>query len=468
MIRASCLWLAAGAALSGCFGNGDPHHDHTLVRVDHEPQGANCRYGGTGIHTGVDSDKDSVLDDSEITSSQYICDAASTVKCDEGQTKVDGPVSLATAQDFTSLAGIQCIDGDLMIVGTQLASFPATPDLQIVTGNVIIAGNAPLFSLDGFTGLTQVGSKYIAQGNDSLVDIGAIGALTRFGSIAIVGNDALVDLSGLETFTEIDGGLQVSNNSSLTSLHGLENLTRGLHDGILFRSNKNLTSMTALSQLRSAILLEVSGNASLTTLPLASFERVDVYLKIEQNAALSNIQLPEFTTAGALFVTSNPALATLTVPELVLSGAVELVQDTSLASVSMPKLAYTTVNFDLNNLPQLATADFGALVAIGGPLYMYQLPQLASFAGFANLSSIGGNFTMRQCNAMTGFAGLGKLVDVANMTITQNAQLSSFTGLTSFAKVGGDLTIVENPNLPVGTSQAFASAITVVGSVTIN
>jgi hypothetical protein len=73
MIRSSCVLLVASAALSACTGNGDPHHDHTLVRVDDEPQGANCKYGGTAIHTGVDSDHDDALDDAEITSSQYIC-----------------------------------------------------------------------------------------------------------------------------------------------------------------------------------------------------------------------------------------------------------------------------------------------------------------------------------------------------------------------------------------------------------
>jgi hypothetical protein len=34
--------------------------------------------------------------------------------------------------------------------------------------------------------------------------------------------------------------------------------------------------------------------------------------------------------------------------------------------------------------------------------------------------------------------------------------------------VGGDLTISANPKLPSATAQAFANAITVVGTTTIN
>jgi hypothetical protein len=300
------------------------------------------------------------------------------------------------------------------------------------------------------------------------VDVGAIGQLTRFGDISIVGNDALMDVAGLESFTEIDGGIEISNNSALTSLHGLENLTRGTRDGLLFRSNKNLTSVAALANLRSAVLIDMTGNAALGSISLPSLEKVDVYILVSQNAALTTLDLPSLFTTNGLIARSNPALTSVLAPQLVLSGAVTFDSDTSLASVSLPNLSYTTANFDLLNLPQLTSASFPALVAIGGPLTMYLLPKLNGASGFANVSSIGGNFTLRACNSLTSFTGFTKLVDVANMTVSENQQLTSFSGLDSFTKVGGDLAILSNPNLPYATAQAFASGITVVGNVTIN
>jgi hypothetical protein len=449
-------------------GNGDPHHDHTMVRVDPEPIGANCQYGGTAIHTGVDEDLDAVLDDSEITSSQYICNSATEVKCLDG-TNVPGPVQLRTAADFAALGGVNCIDGDLMIVGTTLSTFPSVSSLDTVTGSVIVAGNASLASLDGFPNLTRIGRRYAVQGNDSLVDLGALGILTRFDTIAIVGNDDLVDVAGLAPFTTIDGGLEIANNSSLTSLHGLDNLTRGTRNAIEIRSNRSLASLGALDQLRSAVLIEISGNASLPSVRLPSLEKVDVHLFINSNAAITSVELPALVTIGSVLrFQSNPALTTILAPELVLSAAVEIENNNSIATVSAPKLAYVTANFNLVNLPSLAQPNFTSLIAIGGHVYWYQLPQLTSLSAFSSLSSMGGNFTVTACNGLTSFSGLSQLVDVANMTVTNNAELTSFAGLSSFQKVGGDLTIVANPKLPTATAQAFASAITVVGTTTIN
>jgi hypothetical protein len=471
-LRSYSTLLVACVAASGCViegeGKGDPHHEHTLVQVQEEPSGANCELGGTAIHSGVDANGNNILEDAEISSSEYICASARTVKCIDGNNNVTGPVSLGDASDFTAVANVQCIDGDLMVVGSALASLPTLASLEIVTGSVIIAGNSSLTSLDGLPTIHQVGKKYVVQGNDALTDLGSLGALEQFQSVSIIGNDALTDLAGLEPFTDINGGIQVSNNSNLTSLHGLENLTRGTREGILIRSNKNLSSIEALANLRSAVLLEISGNANLSTLPLSSLEKVDVYLLVKENAALTTMSLPALLTTGGLLVQSNPMLTTLQAPELVLSGSVAIEGDLSLTSLSVPKLSYTTVNFDLVNLPKLTQADFGSLVAIGGPLQLYMLRDLVNLSGFSSLDSIGGNFTLRSCNSLSDFTGLANLVDVANMSVITNSALTGFNGLDSFTKVGGDLVISSNPQVAPSTAQAFSSAITVVGTVTIN
>jgi hypothetical protein len=467
LVRSALSFVAVGA-LAACTGNGDPH-DYTVVRVDDEPMGSNCQYGGTAIHTGLDTDHDDALDDSEITSSQYICLTSSDVTCLASQNKVEGPISLDTAADFAALSGVNCIDGDLMIVGTSLAAFPEVASLETITGSIIVAGNSPLVSLDGFPNLTKVGRRYVVQGNDSLVDIAAIGRLERVDLIAIVGNDDLVDLSGFETFTSLDGGLEIANNNSLTSLHGLENLVHQTHNRITIRSNRNLTSLAALDHLRSAVLLDIDGNATLPAVQLQSLQKVDVNLFINSNAALTTVQLPSLVTVGSVLqLRSNPALTSVVAPELVLSAAVEVEHDTSLATLSAPKLSYVTANFNLVNLPSLTQANFSSVVAIGGAVYWYLLPALTNLTGFSSLSSIGSTFTVNQCNALTDFTGLGQLVDVAGLTVTQNAELTSFSGLASFQKVGGDLTISANPKLPMSTAQAFANGITVVGTTTIN
>jgi hypothetical protein len=380
----------------------------------------------------------------------------------------DGPISLHTAADFGQLAGVTCINGDLMVVGTELDAMPALPDLQTVTGAVIVAGNPMLTSLDGLSAVRDVGRWFAVQGNDSLVDIGTLGTLRRFESISIVGNDALIDVAGLEPVRDISGGLVIANNTELVSLNGLENLTTS-KGGLSIRSNKSLPSLSQLDGLRSVGGLEISGNNSITQIRLANLQKVDVRFQINTNAGLTQINIPVLATVGGSFdIKSNAALTSVQLPQLQLAGALTLESDTSLSTISANKLAYTTVELMLHNLPQLTTADFASLVAIGGPASFYLLPELSSFSGFAKLSAIGGDLSVRSCATLIDFTGLGGLIDVANMTIIGNAQLESFDGLESFTKVGGDLTIASNQNLPFTEAEAFASAITVTGSVNIN
>ena len=55
-----------------------------------------------------------------------------------------------------------------------------------------------------------------------------------------------------------------------------------------------------------------------------------------------------------------------------------------------------------------------------------------------------------------------------DMTVQNNAALASFTGLGKLHEIGGGLTIKNNPMLPASASSAFASRVTVHGTVTIN
>lgn len=53
-----------------CNGNNGLNY---LIAVKAEPAGVNCTFGGYSFNTGIDANKNGVLDDSEITSTVYIC-----------------------------------------------------------------------------------------------------------------------------------------------------------------------------------------------------------------------------------------------------------------------------------------------------------------------------------------------------------------------------------------------------------
>lgn len=61
---------------NGSPGNDGQNGKTSLVRIDPEPSGANCTYGGTAVKSGLDANDDRRLDDFEVLATQYVCSAA--------------------------------------------------------------------------------------------------------------------------------------------------------------------------------------------------------------------------------------------------------------------------------------------------------------------------------------------------------------------------------------------------------
>lgn len=84
----SCLALAdtPGAFSSGVAG---PRGLNSLIVQTAENPGANCTYGGTKVQTGLDANRNAVLDAAEVTYTRYICTGAT------GATGPTGPAGTA-------------------------------------------------------------------------------------------------------------------------------------------------------------------------------------------------------------------------------------------------------------------------------------------------------------------------------------------------------------------------------------
>ncbi|MCY7369781.1 MAG: hypothetical protein LH479_02650 [Polaromonas sp.] len=46
-----------------------------LTAVSNEPAGRNCRNGGTRVDAGTDANRNNLLDEQEVTSTRYVCNA---------------------------------------------------------------------------------------------------------------------------------------------------------------------------------------------------------------------------------------------------------------------------------------------------------------------------------------------------------------------------------------------------------
>ncbi|HUL01279.1 MAG TPA: hypothetical protein VLX29_10570 [Nitrospirota bacterium] len=79
----------------------------SLVSVVSEPSGTNCSYGGYKLNVGLDTNKNGILDPSEITSSEYICNGAN------GTNSTNGFNSLVSIVSEPS--GSNCMYGGLKV-----------------------------------------------------------------------------------------------------------------------------------------------------------------------------------------------------------------------------------------------------------------------------------------------------------------------------------------------------------------
>ena len=432
--------IVAGGCVVGEYQSG--RGVSTLVRVDPEPEGANCANGGVVVHTGRDANQNGQVDDDEIDASQFVCSGDDGLRC-EGEPSLTGVVTVFDTPDLAQLTDATCIDGDLVIAGLPDGALPDLP-LVRVTGGITIAGNAKLRSLGGLGRVTELGGPYAVQGNDELVDVSALGVLARAPSVILVGNDALVDLAGLEAWVDIEHHVTISNNGSLTSLHGLEGLLGST--GVLnIKGNRSLSSLAALEHLRSVAVLEISGNPELSALELGDLEKVNVTLVANNNAALTAVALPSLATASGIQLSNNPALATVDLPSLVVTSVFLIQLDTALTSLSAPRFAAATGQVDLLSLPALAALDLGALGSVGGALNLSGLGGLTDLSGFSRLTSV-----------------------VGDLTIANNPSLISLTGVLGvLTSVGGNLIITGNPQLPASDAEALAQSVAVTGTTTL-
>ncbi len=291
--------MSGANGMNGATGDAGVHGPAgtaSLTKVTSEPAGANCKYGGARVDTGPDTNGDGVLETTEITATQYVCDP-STVNA-----WYFGDVHIAAPGDLAVLDGIQVIIGSLYFdapFGTDVT----LPDLQVVTASVYLTqgnggGGKPvhgpgLVGLNSLTfpALTRVGDSVYLQYQESITTF-AMPKLTTTTYVAIQYNDLLttVDFSSL---------VSVPNNT-----------------------------------------LDVGYNPALTTLTLTKLASLDT-LNVQSNAALPALALPALTTLGSLSVNYNDALASLTVPKLTTLNTLTIVSNQMLVACPFYHLAIT-------------------------------------------------------------------------------------------------------------------------------
>jgi len=116
-----------------------------LVSLINEPAGGNCAYGGKNVSVGLDTNGNSILDASEITSSNYVCNGANGGT--NGTNGSNGFNSLVSI--LTETAGAHCAYGGQKINSGLDANNNGALEVSEVTTTNYVCNGAP-----GSTGAT--------------------------------------------------------------------------------------------------------------------------------------------------------------------------------------------------------------------------------------------------------------------------------------------------------------------------
>ncbi|HEB76618.1 MAG TPA: hypothetical protein ENJ04_09725, partial [Nitrospirae bacterium] len=160
-------------------GSGDGTDGLTsLISVSDEPPGANCTDGGIKIETGLDSDRNGLLDPEEVESEAYVCN---------GSSGTDGLESLVSVS--SEPAGTNCESGGVKIETGLDDDRDGLLDPEEVDGTAYVCngtgGSAVLTYTVGGKVIGLVGTVSLQLNGDELLDVTADGSFafaTRLGN----------------------------------------------------------------------------------------------------------------------------------------------------------------------------------------------------------------------------------------------------------------------------------------------
>lgn len=228
---------------------------------------------------------------------------------------LDGTLTVASsATSLAKLGDLRSVK-NLVIKGSNLTEID-TPDVLTVTGSIDIENASKLTSLanvkvpadDCVTKLAGV----TIQANPVLTDLGGIQNLECAAEAVIISNNVSLTQIKFDMAQRFEGGLEVSDNTHLTTL-SLASLDSITHD-LIIKNNQNLTTFATLANLQYMHgSIQIDSNPSLTTLPTEMMSPgpvVEVSLIITNNAKLTNLggfkKLQGVN--GAMTITNNAQL----------------------------------------------------------------------------------------------------------------------------------------------------------------
>jgi hypothetical protein len=136
-----------------------------------------------------------------------------------GQVRIDTCIGLS---DLSGLERVQSIDTVALNANSGLKSLHGLEAAKTLQ-EIDIANSPALTSLTGLPTVTMMRTVYVGA-DPALKDLTALSSLSTLDALAIDGESMLQSLAGLEKLTSVSIGVWITNNDTLTSLHALTSL----------------------------------------------------------------------------------------------------------------------------------------------------------------------------------------------------------------------------------------------------
>ena len=438
--------MVASVGLAGCGASADLGPE--LTRRDPEPGGAHCRYGGTAIEIGIDHDADGVLDDGEITATEYECNATAaplirTEMLAPGETCPGGGTAILTGNDD---------DRDGVLENTEIDEITAqcTP-LDLWSGD---------FAAADWSDAVKVAALQGARVIDGSLTIATAGSV-RLPLLEIVHGDVVArgTMSGLAlpALHEVDGHVVIeAPNVRALSLAGL----RRVGGDLSIDHVRDDTSLSAPS-LREIVGRLAFGSDARGAVSMPNLSAVGA---LRDEGALTALQLDALAGVnGELFV-ADRRLPSLRLPALkAVAGDLTLdggLQNLSTTAIDLPVLEQVNGDLTIDHLINLTTLSLPMIGQVGGDLSID--PGALVALDLASLEDVAGTFEISFAFALsTMHAPKLRSIGARDGRVTSLSVSSTALqelDLGALSTVDGGITIASNTELRAMRLPALTSA----------
>ena len=405
------------------------------------------------------------------------------------------------------------IDGDLRI-GEQVRNLRGLSQITYIGGSLWIEDNAELVNLNGLDNIVEMGGSIYLKSLDRILNLSGLQRVEKLGGDLVLNDlpelDNLLGLDGLDSImTSVDlrdlpqattmvalagvqhieshvtiqgcgfqtmagfngiqrvnGNLNISGNSNLDSLKGMERLQeikgdfilRGNSELVLLGRPRTLMGLYNLQKIDGELRIENCESLG-SLLGLNELSSIGEELSIAENDGLRSIaDLAGLTQVGEeILITECHSLPDLFgLHNLTRVYALNIIQNNALISLyglhnilevedywrigSNPSMTVVSGGIEMGSIHRFLNVKY-----IGGSLLISQ-GNATSLLGFYPLDSIGGGLSITGCHTLGGtldFFNLKRIGKTLNLDNNGNFQDFTFPSLTYI----GGLRIEDNPRL---------------------